>query len=208
MGKVRHVSSKMFNIGWLKKALPWLLIVLLLLSQIERFVHEGTLLGYEVRNTKRHSQIKKQKAQSGKITDTRKLPDGKDNKACKVLNAEEVASVRPVKFIQNGGLTPDSKSPLISTCIYSFKGDKGGFEMITLLLREKASSDAAKKVIGNLQKSKQGQEIANIGDAAYFNGDTNQLTVVKGSTIYTLTFSSSEKSLNSKDITTNLAKQL
>ena len=211
-GNDRKLSSRIRNIKLSKKQILALALGVALLivsvSQLERLSSEGTLFGYQVKDIAGVKESNTKKAKSGSVVDVSKLPDGSYNEACKILTLEDIRSFRKAEFKQSAGLVPDTKEPLLSTCIYSTKSQDGTFEMVSILLRSKENSDSAKKLISSLRQQDEGEDISGLGDEAYFNRKANQLTIRIDSRLVTITHSSSKEDLDTKSITVELAKKM
>ncbi|HRV76146.1 MAG: hypothetical protein H6799_00190 [Candidatus Nomurabacteria bacterium] len=195
-----------------KRALIALITLAALASifQIRSLVKYGTFFGVKVReNDKSSITAKEGKASSGSLAvDTNKLSDGSKNVACKVLEQDALSALRKKEFKQTGGLKPDEEKPLTSTCLYTYRGTDGGYEMLSVLLREKNDVDSASK---SLQAVKQGDvsvSISDIGDEAYFNKSSNQLTFRKDKQVITLTFSSNNTEINVADVVIKVARSI
>lgn len=184
-----------------------ILFVVFSLLQVERLVNKGTFFGYQVWNPELSGQSKENKAQSGKVKDISKasLPEGKDNEACKQLTKDKVEKILNKSVEQNGGLTPDTKDPVVSACLYTFNSeDKEA--LLTVLYRVKDTPESAQKTLDSLKKDPQVKTIKSVGDEAIFNPATNQLTVRKSNQLLTLTFSTDDTKIDRQAKLVELAK--
>lgn len=192
-----------------KKHWLWILLAVLLIAQAERFVRNGTILGYEVRSVS-SKQAQDNRSASGGLLGASQAGEQEKSKACEIFTEDKVSKVVDLDLERVAGFVKDTTEPnLISNCSYKTKGsskDKNAVG-ISILYREKKDTENAKKTIEILKQDKNGEDIGNLGDEAYFNKGTNQLNVRKDNKIITVTVSGKvAEGKDRKDLAKDIAK--
>lgn len=207
MSKFRLSSKKRFNLQSLKKYWPILIIVLLLATQVERFIRVGTILGYQVRTIEADKSTEL-KNRSGSIVNGKVAEENQKSIACEKFPADRVAKVLESEVERISGFVPDRTTPVLtSSCIYRTKGKTKDARTVAILYREQKDDDAAKKTISSLRNAKNGEDVKKLGDEAFFNINANQLTVRSKNRLITVTTPTTEGAkLSSKAAATEIAK--
>ena len=109
--------------------------------------------------------------------------DATDNVAAKIFTAEVAqrifgAPATPGKV--NSEADTKSGGAVISRCSYSVKGDGTTATSVGLMLRRAGTTEEAKTIFLASKQTYHGEEIGNLGDAAYRTAAPAQLNVLKG----------------------------
>lgn len=188
------------------RAAVLLIPAILLVTQAERFITQGTLLGYQVREVKTKQQIIQQN-RSGTLLNAEKTAENQKSRACEKFPQEKVKKVAGGDVERVSGFVADRTEPTVtSTCIYRTKDGDRNSQSVLILYRELEDEAAAKKTLDALKQSKDGEDITGLGDAAYFNTHANQLSVQKGKELFTITVPNASKDKKSKDIAIGTVK--
>jgi hypothetical protein len=209
MTRFKHGSSNMIR-NWTrhKSAKFWIVAALLLLLAVfvvERFITQGTILGYKVRQTSSESRVNK--AKSGGLVNQGKIGDPNNTIACQRTNIDTVRTVLGDPEVQKSSIAPDRTEPrLVSSCLfYSAQAQTSG-RTGSLLIRDQNDVAAAQKIMQTLGSSEDTTRVDDIGDEAVFNDSSNQLTYRKDRTLYTITVSSKgTEPFDSKAASTGIA---
>lgn len=203
----RQIKGSLRKIGPKKTAILILLVVLLI-SQTERLISQGTILGYQVRDVS--SSQKNLNNNSGSLnTGLKGLKE--DKEVCGKIDIQKVSEAMNDEMRAQGGFIPPSdNSEKRSSCIFVSK-EQGSKKLATLLIRDQQNESTAKKTITSLSDSARDKvsKIDDVMDEAIFNDQSNQLTARKGKIIYTITAtSSSEKNFDNKTASIKIAKNI
>lgn len=188
-----------------KKYLPFIIIAVVLLSQVERVIRVGTFFGFQVREVK-NSRVVSRQNKSGTIIGADAAKKNQKSIACDAIPADKISTILNQDVERLGGIMPDKTKPyLTSSCIYRAKNDK---RIISVLIRDMKDEEVAKKTIATIKSgNKDGEEVSQVGDEAFFNKGANQLTVRKGKRLITVTVPSVEGSdKDSKTIAIEISK--
>ncbi len=193
-------KSKKVN---LKTIVIVVMIVILASMMVERFMTQGTVLGYQVRNTGKTEQ-------STLSPDNVSSRDSSEKKsyACKQLPIKQVGKVLGSEVEKIGGIYEDRKEPsFISICSYRTK--KTPSRIVTLIIRDAADKAAARKTLSDTAKNVKAKKI-NLADEAYYSVDSRQLIARKGKQIITVTVSepTDHSAVDNQDAATKIAKLL
>lgn len=188
----RGISARIRNIKLSKRQVLALVlgIVLLIVSitQLERLSSEGTLFGYQVKDVAAKEEADSRKSNSGALVGGTVSKDNKKSIACDTFTSDKVSKILESEVERISGFVEDKTEPnLISSCIYRTKGDSDSPRTISVLMREMKNEDTAKKTFTSISQAKDGEEVKKLGDQAYFNNNSNQLTVRKGKELHTIT---------------------
>jgi hypothetical protein len=110
--------------------------------------------------------------------------DSVDNLAAKILTPEVAQRIlgAPVEAAKvNSEADMKSGATLMSRCSYSLKNDGGTTTSVSLLLRRAATPEEAKAIFLASKQTYHGEDVVNLGDAAYRTAAPAQLDVLKGS---------------------------
>lgn len=163
------------------------IVLILVSSQVERFINKGTIFGYQARDIKSQQVISRQNS-SGSLIDGSIAAENQKSAACEVFPADKVSKILKSDVERISGFLPDRNDPiLVSSCIYRTKGDTKDRRSISILLREQKDVVTAQKTIVALKQTTKGEDLKGVGDEAYFNTTTNQLTVRKDKKLVTVT---------------------
>lgn len=163
-------------------------------TQIERFINKGTILGYGVRDVK-SKQAKARQNKSGSIIGGTVSKENQKSIACDTFPANKVSEVLQSEVDRISGFVPDKTEPnIVSSCIYRTKGAAAGIRTVSILLREQKDSSTAQRTLATLRDGGKGEEVKGVGDEAYFNTGANQLTVRRDKRLITVTVPGSEDS--------------
>lgn len=184
-----------------------MLVLLLVISQVERFVRVGTIFGYSARTLK-SSQIDPGPNRSGTILGGSVSKNNQKSIACDLFPEDKMKSVLKEDLERISGFVPDKIGEVTtSSCIYRTKGGASSRRTISLLYREQKDEGTAKKILVALRKPNKGSDVSKLGDEAYFNESANQLTVRVNKKLYTITVPEVESAKStSKDIAIEIAK--
>lgn len=159
------------------------MIILFLGFTVERFVTQGTLFGYQVRNVKSKSSIRAGN-NSGSLVGADKA-NLKKTKACRDISAEKISNALGDDFNTLGSLAPDITKPnLSSSCIFTSPTTK---VTVSIFIREFADEGKASKIIGGLSNSDKIEDLTTNADEGIYNAAANQLTIRKGKRVVTIT---------------------
>lgn len=192
----RRYVKRVVNRGMIKWLVIGVAILVIAGLLVERFVHKGTLLGYQVRKVDSDS---KQKQLSN--------DENQKSQACESASAEAVGEVLGAEVLRIGGSFADRTKPtFISSC--SYKSVQKPSRSVTIVLRDAVSNDAAKSALDAVAKNNQVDKIDNLGDNAYFSHVSQQLTVVSQRRITTVTINKPHEvsQIESKDAAVQIAK--
>lgn len=179
-----------------------ILVAVLVVSQLERLVTQGTLLGYQVRAGEQKTVSTKTPLGSASNTP-------QPSEACKRLTAEDTSTILSAKVERIGGAFGDRTEPnFVSSCIY--RATEKGMRSVTVILRDAKDQAAAQKSLEITSKLKGVERVNKLGDEAYFNPTAQQLTVRSKKRIATVTVSkpTTESKISSKDAALKMAEQL
>ena len=207
MSKFTLISKRRPSWHSLKKYWPLIIVLVLVLSQVERFVRVGTIFGYAVRSTQ-SAESATVKNRSGSIINGRVSADNKKSIACDLFPENKVKDILKTDVERISGFVPDSVGvTTTSSCIYRTKADAQNRRTISLLYREFKDQATSKKTLESLRKSNKGSDVKKLGNEAYFNESANQLTMRQDKKVYTITVpgTANQKS-NSKDTAIQIAK--
>ena len=150
---------------------------------VERFVTQGTFLGYRVR----------QKSKSA-LTQDRVQP----SRACALVNESEVGDVLGVSVKRIATNLGDVQAPVfLSVC--SYQTVVAPHRTVTIVLREYPDSTKAASQLADI-KSREGVKKINLVDEAYFSASSRQLLTVGDKRVVSITVSdATEKSTISSE---------
>jgi len=175
-----------------------LLCIALVVTQTERYIHKGTILGYKVKNV----------SPSPKDTSNIFSTSQKPSAACDKVSEQFVSDALGQEVGRISVGFEDRTEPyFISSCSYRTK--ETPTRSVTINIRDTKDEQAAKAAIDNLEKRSQGTTVENVGDKAYYSDLSRQLTAQKGNRIVTVTVSkeSGNGDVASKDAATKIAQQ-
>ncbi|MDQ5913722.1 MAG: hypothetical protein QG623_341 [Patescibacteria group bacterium] len=211
-GNNRRLSSRIQNIKLGKKQILALALGIALLivsiSQLERLYNEGTFFGYQIKDNKSKEESDSRKANSGSLVGGSVSKDNKKSIACDTFPSDKISKILESEVERISGFVEDKTEPnLISSCIYRTKGDSDNSRSVAILMREFKDEDTAKKTFTSISQAKSGEEVKKLGDQAYFNNNSNQLTVRKGKEVYTITVAGKNSSKEqNKELTISIVK--
>jgi hypothetical protein len=169
-----------------------IVFVLVLGSQLERFVTHGTVFGYQLRrvgHTTVSSTIVSQSASSG-IAAT----SGVHNQACQKVTKQDVASVLGGQVAAGQGMVSDRTTPyLLSNCAYTATASSVT-QTVAIVYRQYASDQAAKQVYSALAQRDANSPVHGVGQQAFFVSTTNQLTALDHQKLVVITITGKAKS--------------
>lgn len=173
--KHRGVSRLLF-------ALLGLVIITLAATQAERFIRQGTLLGYTLRPVKSQQTTNNDNTPSRLATAKATKDVDQHSVACDTVSAAQVGNLLKGKFERQPNFLSDRKAPnLFSTCSYSMQVKAGQITRnVTLTVREFATPVAAGQILSNLQRTSSTVAIKGVGEEAYYAATSNQLLARKG----------------------------
>lgn len=197
MQKVKSVIKRLFAsvkahpVRWLTAVV----LVLLIASQLERFLHKGTVLGYQVR----HSGTSVVGNSANQFTTN-------DNTACKKVSSKDVQTALGESVSQTGAGLHDRIQPtFLSIC--SYRTTNQPTRSVSIVIRDARDENAAKATFGAVAKRQGSETVNKLGDQAAFVTNSNQLMVRKGKRLVTVTVtkaSGSDKA-SSKDVALKIA---
>ncbi len=197
IGKLR---SRVFRLA--RRLNPILLVfiavvLVLMASQVERFVNKGTVLGYQVRRVPKTSSIAS-KDLSKRMTSS--------SKVCKQISADFVSKQLKQEVTESTFLPDKIQLENFSSCMFRTK--EKPFRSVSVTVRERSNEDEAKKTL--VTAAKQSVEVKIEGvDEAYFTEKANRLTARRGSKVATIVvMSSANDKVPSQDAAVAMAKQL
>lgn len=160
----------------IKKILLLVAVLILGVLLIERFIHQGTVLGYQVRkNTVETAQ---------QSADTNKQ---KTSYACEQTPEKKVADILGEAVVRVGGSFADrSKPQFMSLCTY--RTNTKPARIVTIVIHDEADKQVAESAVKKVSERSGVSEVS-LGDKAYFAKDARQLTVQKAKRIITITVS-------------------
>jgi len=207
LGKFKLSSHKKLSNSQITRVILIVVALLLVGSQVERFINNGTVFGYEVRTVK-SQETRSRQNRSGSILGGDVSKDNQKSIACDTFPADRVSKVLKTDVERISGFVPDRAQPtLVSSCIYRTKGDVKDRRAISILLREQKDEVIAQKMIVSLKQATKGEDVKGLGDEAYFNTSANQLTVRKGKRLITVTVPRTQTSAqDSKTTAVEIAK--
>lgn len=154
----------------------------------ERFITQGTLFGYKVR------EVSKQKVDDDK------------RYACEKAPLEEASKAFGSEAELLGSAFGDRAEPLlISICSYRTK--QKPHRTLTIVIRDTADNDAAEKALNETSESLKAETVS-LGDGASYSDKARQLNVRKGKQIITVTVSEprDHSQTENKKVVTDTAK--
>ncbi len=187
--KFSHSSGRSVFWDMARKYLPLIIVIaILVITQSERFIREGTLLGYQVRSPQ-SARSKARQNSSGSVVGGKVADKNVKSVACDTFPQEKVAKILDAEVQRLSGFVPDKTKPLlVSTCIYVSKNDANKAQTVSILLRDMKDDGTAKKTIITIRSGNEdGENITQLGDEAFYNKSANQLTVRKGNRLITVT---------------------
>lgn len=182
-------SLKQHPIRWLLT----MLIAAVVLSQLERFTHKGTILGYQVRSSS-----------AGVVS--RNAVTTKDNLACKKVVAADVQKALDQAVSSVGsGLHDRTQPTFLSIC--SYRTTSQPTRTVSIVVRDVRDETAAIASFGAVSKRSGSQTVNKLGDQAVFVPSSNQIMVRKGKRLITITVtkSSNPNKPSSQTVATKLA---
>lgn len=190
----------------LKQLAVFTLAVVLVVTQIERLVNQGTLLGYQIRANE-SATSKTVQNNSGSLLGFK--PSNQKSLACTKIDLKKVSDVMQVEMKQQPGFMPETQKPVTtSSCVFS-ANDPSASRMFTILMRIRDDEKSAKNILAALSKSSTVEKVNGVADEAIYNKTANQLTVRKEKTVYTLTVSArTAKNFDNKSAAVELAKNI
>lgn len=202
LGKLKLSSHKKIQI---KHLIASVVVLMIVISQIERFVTQGTLLGYQVRSVQSEAS-KLQQNRSGSLINGKVSKENQKSIACDTFPASEVQKKLKQDVERISGFVADRSDPyLISSCIYRTKaGDNK--RTIALLVREQKDKQVAQKTLQTLKAGSKGDVVKGVGDEAFFNTSANQLTVRVDKKIFTVTVPRVNESEDNKSLAVDIVK--
>lgn len=205
LSKFKHISGRQSGVDFLKQYGLLIVLIIILVLQIERVIRKGTFLGFEVRSVKT-AQVKRLQSQSGSFLDANVSKENQKSASCESFPQAKVSQVLGVDVERVSGFIPDRTEPIkTSSCLYRTKVDKADATTISFLIRELKDEAVAKKNLEGLRQ-KSGETIKKLGDDAYFNTSTNQLTVRQGKKLTTITAPGKFSKKDNKTVTVELAR--
>lgn len=201
---VKSITKYLKNLTVLSGVLL-LLVTALTISQIERFINNGTLFGYQVRRTAGSTQVLTGRTALGGLGAATQM-----SVACKKVTQSDVSKALKTDVEAAQSFLGDRQVPnLISSCIYRTSTDpKKNIPLRTtsILYREYDSDTIAKQSLASTQK-RSGVDTLKLGDEAYYVDVMNQLTVRKGKNTVVITISKATGNVpQSKDAAVILSK--
>jgi hypothetical protein len=188
------------------KDLPtkWLVVLgviaIIGIAQLERFISQGTILGYKIND-------------SAQQEDNKLTPDKdrslKETEACKKIPQTTASTELGSDVERIGGIFEDRKEPtFISVCTY--RTVQKPSRTITIVIRDAQNEDAAKQSLANIFKNGSVDKVDGLGDESVFATQSLQLTTRKGKRISTVTVSKPQdhSKTESKVIAEKLMKNL
>lgn len=191
----------------LKKYLPFFIIALVVLSQLERVVRVGTIFGFQVREVK-DSRVTSRQNKSGTILGADVAKKNQKSVACDIFSEEKIKEAVNTSVKKVGSFVPDRKDPyLSSSCVYTFSDKEQPFRSINILYRKMADAQVAQKTMKAFESIEKIETVQDLGDQAFYNKNTNQLTVRKGEILITVTIpKNSQANADSKTPAIAIAK--
>lgn len=160
-------------------------------TQIQLLRKNGTLLGYQV--------AKKQTTQHTSNS-TKSL-------ACETVTEQAVSKVLNLEVDRLGNVFGDRLQPtLISNCLYRSKQIPS--RSVTVILRDTKDEASAKSTFSAAKKRTNTEEVAGLGQEAFFSSNVGQLQVRRGKRLLTITVSKpvDNSAVSSKEVATTLAQ--
>lgn len=205
MGKFKLSSHKKFRHIQPRLLVLVFVAVLLFVTQFERLVTQGTILGYQVRKVQSPVAASNQN-RSGSILGGAVAKENEKSIACDTFPAQKVAQVLKQDVERISGFVADKTDPyVISSCIYRTK-DAATKRTVALLVRELKDKQTAQKTLETLRAGSKGAVVKGVGDEAYFNTNANQLTVRVQKKVYTVTVPRVKDSEDNKSIAVDIVK--
>lgn len=186
---IPHISigQKTFKLPTLKQISVISGVVLFAVSQLYLLLHNGTLLGYQVRHVE--SSSSRSKELNG------------DNAACRLLEVGAVGRVLGLSMMSPTSAVGDVTNPgLISSCFY--RSEQTPSRSVTVMLRDSKDESTAKQQFQAPKARFKTETITDKGDEAFFVTAVNQLHVRQGKRLITITVS---ESVDGSDIPTKEA---
>lgn len=161
-----------------KKQIVIGLILLIVISVIsERFITQGTLLGYTVRQTSG------QKKTTSDPKKSKKAP-----LACNVVSANDVTSIIESTVKRIGSTYEDRTEPkFLSVCSYITQIKPA--RSVSIVINDEKDEKSAKDSFKKASERKTAEKIGELGDESYFIQSSRQLIVRQKSRIFTITVS-------------------
>ena len=109
--------------------------------------------------------------------------DATDNVAAKIFTpevAQRIFGAPATAGKVNSEADMKSGAVIISRCSYSVKGDGATATSVSLMLRRAGTTEEARTIFLASKQTYHGEEIGNLGDAAYRTAAPAQLDVLKG----------------------------
>ncbi len=204
----RRATSYPKKVGQWLKVHPFvvmlcIVILLALGSQIERFIHKGTILGYSVRSTRTNN------IQSAALSDQQRGNAAKNSKVCQAVSADAVEDIlnQPVETLT--GFSPPAHSMSnFSSCAYQTITSDQSQRTVILSIRTVDSVALAQQTIDRI-KQRGGTVVDGAGDQAVYLEESGQLTARKDKRLVTATVSGQgNQEVSSKTATIKFAKLL
>lgn len=155
-----------------KKILVLLAVVLLMGIFTERYITQGTFLGYQVRKVKK-SALTTEQTQPSRV--------------CAAVNESQVGEVLGASVKRTATNLGDVTEPVfLSVC--SYRTEAAPYRTVTIVLREYPDSTKAASQLVDI-KSREGVKKINLADQAYFSVSSRQLLAVGGKRVVSVTVS-------------------
>ena len=193
MVKFRHqkagsLRKRVFGRPWWQYAVA-VAVVILLGFMVQRFIKQGTIFGYKVRDV-RSTNATIRGNNSGALAGSSK-PAAKTNRACTDVSAQMISKAINDTVKTVGSFAVDITKPnLVSSCIFTSPTTK---TTLSVLLREFTDQEKAKKTVDALAKAQGIEKVSVRADQAIYNSTANQLTVRKGARVTTITVTKNSK---------------
>lgn len=170
-----------------------LIFILAILATLiaERFISQGTILGYRVREVENPTALTSEQEQP--------------SRACKQASVNDVSAVLEQDVERIASSIADQTKPLFkSLCSYITKGKNRRY--VTIVIRQSKDESSAKTELEQLSK----REGVQNKDSAYYSPISRQMTARDSDKILTVTVSepSSEKYPTSADAASKILNQL
>jgi hypothetical protein len=144
---------------------------------------------------------------NGKLKDTSGLNDGTNSVACKMFSSEDITKIFTVSLEKKQGFVDsDTETLKTSSCIFVEKESKNKL-VVSILLREYKAENGSEKALQALKQNYSGEkkDLKLNKDGYFFNVQSNQLTVLNGSKLITITINTEDSSFNKEQALTSLS---
>ena len=164
-----NISKKQIIIG------VAILVIVAIVS--ERFITQGTFLGYAVRQTSTQKNV---------TNDSKK--SAKKSLACDLVSADDVTSIVGTKVKRIASNYEDRTKPkFLSVC--SYVSDKKPARSVSIVINDEGNDKTAENSLKKTSERKTAQKVGKLGDESYFVQSSRQLIVRQKSRIFTITVS-------------------